>query len=116
MLSKEEIEKAFEGMEYFIDDDMGGYYKSVVGNQEANSMLGYLKIRDYILNLQNKVEQLEINNKKLIEKLKEDIYYANDNIKDIDESNIAQVITKEIKISIRNYAQEILEIVKGEKE
>lgn len=32
MLSKEEIEKMFEDMEYFVDDDMGGQYKSVVEN------------------------------------------------------------------------------------
>lgn len=96
MLSKEEIEKAFEGMEYFIDDDMGGYYKSVVGNQEANSMLGYLKIRDYILNLQNKVEQLETNNKKLIE-------YIEKKMSEYDETIIELVL------------QNVLAVVKGEK-
>lgn len=101
MLSKEEIKKAFKGMEYFIDDDMGGYYKSVVGNQEANSMLGYLKIRDYILSLQNKVDQLETNNKKLIKKLKEVI--------DDDEmSDIEYQMKRELAI-------EILKIAKGEK-
>ncbi len=72
MLSKEKIEEMFEGMEYFIDDDMGGYYRDVVGNQDANSMLGYLRIRDYILNLQNRVKQLESDKQKLIEKLEEE--------------------------------------------
>lgn len=67
MLNKEEIENMFQGMEYFVDDDYGGSYKRVVGNQDANSMLGYLKIRDYILNLLNQVEQLE--------KEKEDSYW-----------------------------------------
>lgn len=97
MLSKEEIEKAFKGMEYFIDDDMGGYYKSVVGNQEANSMLGYLKIRDYILSLQNKVDQLETNNKKLIE-------YIEKKMSEYDETIIELVL------------QNVLAVAKGEKE
>ncbi|MCI8654564.1 MAG: hypothetical protein HFJ48_01635 [Clostridia bacterium] len=59
MLNKEEIEKMFQGMEYFVDDDYGGNYRTVVGNQDANSMIEYLAIRDYILNLQDKVKQLE---------------------------------------------------------
>jgi len=59
MLNKEEIEKMFQGMEYFVDDDYGGNYRTVAGNQDANSMIEYLAIRDYILNLQDKVKQLE---------------------------------------------------------
>lgn len=112
MLSKEEIEKAFEGMEYFIDDDMGGYYKSIVGNQEANSMLGYLKIRDYILNLQNKVERLESNNQKLIEKLEED----KNNLefsRDLDADKGFR--EDEEDMAVRIYIEEILKILKGEK-
>lgn len=107
MLSKEEIEEAFEGMECFIDDDMGGYYRSVVGNQEANSMLGYLKIRDYILNLQNRVDQLESDKQKLIEKLEEDEY--------IIESTYSQINGNYFMAQDKlDYIREILSILKGE--
>ncbi len=116
MLSKEEIEKAFEGMEYFIDDDFGGYYRSVVGNQDANSMLGYLKLRDYILNMQNKIDQLETNNKNLIEKLKNKQMKL---LKQMQEPNNDrwekddERYYEEIKIQYK-FLKEILEIVKGE--
>jgi len=112
MMSKEEIEKAFEGMEYFVDDDFGGHYENVVGNQDANSMLKYLKIRDNILNMQNKIEQLESDKQKLIEKLEgdiEDLEFVHDNYID---ANIVEGTYETLgRIS---YAKEILKILKGE--
>ena len=110
MLSKEEIEQAFEEMEYFIDDDYGGQYKSVVGNQDANSMLEYLKIRDYILNIQDRLTKLETEKQNVIEKLEEDkkkyISILNDNSYEHDDE-------REQFIGKMFYIDEILSLVKG---
>lgn len=94
MMNKEEIENMFQGMEYFVDDDYGGSYNSVVGNQDANSMLGYLMIRDYILNLQNQVEQLEA-----------DLHEANNTINQYKEreQNIVKYLEQEKNVNRVQY-------------
>ena len=75
-MNKEEIAKLFKDMEYFVDDDFGGHYESVVGNCEASNTFSYMKIRDYILDLQS---QLDIANKKL-EEIKEYCKNKNDDL------------------------------------
>ena len=96
MLSKEEIEKA--------------YWEGYIAKQ--NEAIEICKQCKYM----KKVKQLESDKQNLIKKLEEDIVNANDNIKHMEEKNILQTIARELAIGMRDYAQEILEIVKGAEE
>lgn len=97
MLSKGEIEKAKDDFRFFNEGDY-------ITKEMSNS-------KDIILEY---IEQLETDKQKLVEKLEKDIVNANDNIKHMEEKNILQIIARELAIGMRDYAQEILELVKGE--
>lgn len=55
----EEFEMFCEDMYYFVDDDMGGHFKAVIGDQKANTMLGYFKLKRMLKNLINRNKELE---------------------------------------------------------
>ncbi len=99
MLSKEEIKESKAHLEMLLD------YGILASEDEQP-----------IKNILEYIEQLESDKQKLIEKLEKDIENANDNIKHMDEKNILQTIAGELAIGMRDYAQEILKIVKGTKE
>lgn len=73
-------------------------------------MIGYLKIRDYILNLQNKVEQQKTDKQNLIEKLEKDIKECQENY------NMNTDGFKNYWEGCIDTDEEILKIVKGENE
>lgn len=54
-----------EDMYYFVDDDMGGHFKAVIGDQKANTMLGYLGFKKKLENLINKNKELKLKNQAL---------------------------------------------------
>lgn len=60
---EEDIMKHFEelneGLCYWVDDDMGGHYEQVIGDQKANTMLGYLIFKKELQNLINRNKELE---------------------------------------------------------
>lgn len=60
------------------------------------------------------VEQLETKGQKLIEKLEKDVEQANEIINDQDYKYIDEIINEQYER--RDYAQEILNLLKGEKE
>jgi len=61
----EEYKKLMEDLYRFIDDDMGGHFEPVVGNQKANTMLGYLAFERKLENLIQENKELKKENEKL---------------------------------------------------
>lgn len=94
MLSKEEIENKIKPIGEMLQDKIN-------------------RLSEENFRQSQYIEQLETDKQKLIEKLKEDIKNANNNIKHMEEKSILQTIARELAIGMRDYAQEILEIVKG---
>lgn len=121
MLSKEEIEQdnTFKiSMPLITEEDkrkIDNNFETIV----AEFTKSYVKEKDLVLTQyvmkkqQDKIDQLESDKQKLIEKLEEDIKHANDNIKHMKEKNILQTIARELAIGMRDYAEEILSILKG---
>lgn len=79
---EEDIIKKFENfcedLYYWIDDDMGGHFKAVVGDQNANTMLGYLSFKRNLENLLTRYKQ----QKAELESVKE-IYYTQKEMEDV---------------------------------
>ena len=77
------FEKFCENLYVFKDDDMGGHFEKIVGNQRANTTLGYLvfkenleeKLSDYKRVLKEN-EELKSNNEKYIIHLTDEQYKA----------------------------------------
>ena len=75
------FEKFCENLYVFKDDDMGGHFEKIVGNQRANTTLGYLvfkenleeKLSDYKRVLKEN-EELKSNNEKYIIHLTDEQY------------------------------------------
>lgn len=59
------FENFCEDLYYWVDDDMGGHFETVVGNQIANTMLGYLSYKGDLENLLTRYKQLEEENVEL---------------------------------------------------
>lgn len=75
-----------------------------------------LAIAQYIINKQQKkLEQKESILDKVTDKLKEDIENADSNMKHMEEKTILQTIARELAVGMRDYAEEILNIIEGEK-
>ena len=70
------------------------------------------KIKKYIKHLEQKESILD----KVTDKLKEDIENADNNIKHMEEKNILQAIAKELAVTTKDYAKEILNIIEGNKD
>ena len=70
-----EFKKFCEDLYYFVDDDMGGHFEQVIGNQIANTKLGYLIFKE---KLEKQDKELETY-KKIAEKLAEELekHFAN---------------------------------------
>lgn len=69
------FEEFCEDLCYWADDDMGGHWEAIVGDQVANTSIGYLSIKRRIENILNRLEQQNnnINNTiKAIEILRQD--------------------------------------------
>lgn len=103
MLSKEEIKKENSEWEKLCNE-CSNVAKSVGFTKEDTD-----RIIKETREMQWKAKKYD----ELIEKLEKDIVNANDNIKHMEEKNILQTIARELAIGMRDYAQEILEIVKG---
>lgn len=58
-----EFEKFCEDLYVFKDDDMGGHFEGIVGDQIANTKLGYLifkeKLEDFLSDYKRKLKELE---------------------------------------------------------
>lgn len=63
----------------------------------------------------NYMEDLETKLNKVTNKLKSDIENANNNIKHMEEKTILQTIARELAIGMRDYAEELLNVIEGEK-
>ena len=65
----EDFKSFCEDLYYFVDDDMGGHFEQVIGNQIANTKLGYLIFKE---KLEKQDKELETY-KKIAEKLADDL-------------------------------------------
>ena len=110
MLSKEEIESMKIGLWNIRADILKAMQCSLADTSDKKEWQKEINTIDNALKY---IDQLESDKQKLIEKLEKDIVNANDNIKHMEEKNILQTIARELAIGMRDYAQEILEIVKG---
>lgn len=138
MSSKEKVARAKERISKSLNDVLYGTLYSQEENEEDEKIL-----LQYIKELENKVEEayykgyiqkqeesiqickkckcreksrkLETEKADTIEKLEKDIENANNNIRHMDEKSILQTIARELAIGMRDYANEILSIMKGEK-
>lgn len=58
-----EFEKFCEDLYVFKDDDMGGHFEGIIGDQIANTKLGYLifkeKLEDFLSDYKRKLKELE---------------------------------------------------------
>lgn len=97
MLSKEEI----ENMKKYFDECIVKEHTF-----EEDLTIGFMKTaKEYIKQLENKLKESEERDKKLIEKLEEDIHYGKEFESDL-EPTIPEIRAE--------YAEEILSIVRGE--
>lgn len=120
MLSEEEIEKAKRYFEDELHSEKITY--NCVNHYRQTIIDNHIVLYKYIKQLES--DNYEANNiineyieerQKLIEKLERDIENANDNIKHMEEKSILQTIARELAIGMRDYAQEILEMLGGNK-
>lgn len=109
------FEKFCENLYVFKDDDMGGHFEKIVGNQRANTTLGYLvfkenleeKLSDYKRVLKEN-EELKSNNEKYIIHLTDEQYRT---VIDLAQNDINKQWIQKIKDKIEELEEE-LEIMK----
>ena len=109
-----EQEKAVDDLRFFnqgeyITKEMEESAKVVLEMLEEESRK---KIKKYIKHLEQKESILD----KVTDKLKENIENADNNIKHMEEKNILQAIAKELAVTTKDYAKEILNIIEGNKD
>ena len=109
MLNKEEIRKRIKVVE---SDECDKCYFPKKRSCRSCIKQSYKEIKRYIKHLEQKESILD----KVTDKLKEDIENADNNIKHMEEKNILQAIAKELAVTTKDYAKEILNIIEGNKD
>ena len=128
-----EFEKFCEDLYIFKDDDMGGHFEGVVGDQRANTMLGYLifkeklenKISDYkrVLKENEELKQEKIDNCRMIVLAQNELLgymHGYEDGKKLKKSAIANIVENQqyyiIKKQMEKYEEHIEKLKKENEE
>ena len=104
----EEFENFCEDLYCWVDDDMGGHMEAVIGDQIANTKLGYLVLKGKIENVLSELEEYKKHKKyhcEQLEKVLSEIEsYKNRENKELETyKKIAEKLAEEVKKDVVYY-------------
>ena len=91
-MNEEELNRILSNFDYFVDDDFGGHWESIIGNQRANTNIGALKIIDAFKELQQENVKLKQQLKDKDEKISKVIEYCLIEREDINGSKCDDIL------------------------
>ena len=116
------FEKFCENLYVFKDDDMGGHFEKIVGNQRANTTLGYLVFKENLEEKLSDYKRLQKENEEwreayqeekdkqfeLIQNTNNTIKTANIAIKDLQEKLKKVIPVQKVKDKIEEYKKMLI--------